>query len=295
MDVMQDASDDSFGRGTNMPGASQRSMGAVGAGRDSSQFLSGCDLTATLAGFRSDSVNLAMHRYMDNPDIGTIIMHRIGNVDGSTISATTAMAPKDAKKAYEKAFAALNKKKMDEAEHEFQKAVDIYPKFAAAWSQLGALQQQHGDVEAARKSYTQALAADPKYVKPYEGMASLAMRESNWREVKDDTDRLLSMNPLDYPDAWYYNAVANYELHDMEAAEKSAREGIKTDREHRNAKLSQLMGVLLAKKQDYAGAAQNFKDYLRLAPNSPDAETVRKQLASMEQQSQASTAQPKQQ
>ncbi len=295
LDVMQDASDDSFGRGMNMPGASQRSMGGMGRSGDSSQMLSGCDLMAQLAGFRSESVNLAMHRYMDNPDVGTIIMHRIGNVDGSTISATTALAPKDAKKAFEKGFTALNKKKTEEAEHEFQKAVDIYPKFAAAWSQLGFLQQQRGDAEGARKSYAQALAADPKYVKPYEGMALLALHENNWREVKDYTDRLLNLNPIDYPDAWYYNAVANYQLHDMDAAEKSAREGIKTDRDHRNAKLSQLMGVLLAQKQDYAGAAQNFKDFLRLAPNSPEAEMVKKQLASMEQQSQASTAQPKQQ
>ena len=89
--------------------------------RDNNLF--GCELRATLPGYRSDSVSLANIHYMDNPDIGTIILHPIAKVDGLTVSATTALAPKDARKAYEKGLEAAGKKNPDEAQKNFEKAV----------------------------------------------------------------------------------------------------------------------------------------------------------------------------
>jgi hypothetical protein len=42
-------------------------------------------------------------------------------------------------------------------------------------------------------------------------------------------------------------------------------------------------GVVLGARGDYKGAAEHFRNYLRLAPNSPIAETVRRQLARAEE------------
>src|SRR5579872_1201027 len=41
----------------------------------SNRGLAGCEVSAVLAGFRSDSVSLSGRRVLDNPDIGTIILH----------------------------------------------------------------------------------------------------------------------------------------------------------------------------------------------------------------------------
>ena len=95
-----------------------------------------------LAGFRSEAVNLAGRRALDNPDVGTIVLRRLAKVEGFTFSGTTAFAPKDAKKAYEKGQQAAKKKKWPEAEENLQKAVENYPKFAAAWYELGSVYQQ---------------------------------------------------------------------------------------------------------------------------------------------------------
>jgi hypothetical protein len=86
-----------------------------------------CELRASLPGYRSDVINLAVHRYMDNPDVGTIILHRMANVEGLTISATNALAPKDARKAYDHGRQAERKEKLDEAIKDFNKAVGVYP------------------------------------------------------------------------------------------------------------------------------------------------------------------------
>jgi hypothetical protein len=75
---------------------------ANGMGGVRERDLFSCELRASLPGFRSDVVSLANRRFMDNPEVGTIVLHRLGNVEGLTISATTMAAPKDAKKAYDK-------------------------------------------------------------------------------------------------------------------------------------------------------------------------------------------------
>lgn len=261
----------------------QQQSGAFGRGRGvSERDLTSCDLRASLPGFRSDLVNLAGRRMMDNPDVGTIILRRMGNVQGTTISATTIQAPKDAKKAFEKGADAVKKKKFEEAQKQFEKAVELYPKYAVAWFELGMLHQQRKQVEPAKKAYGEALAADAKYVKPYLQLALISVQEQKWQEVADTTGRVLKLNPFDFPSAFFYHSVANFNLKNFDAAEKSAREALKLDSQHRIPKTEHLLGIILANKQDYTGAAEHMKSYLQQAPEASDVELVKKQLADIE-------------
>ena len=275
--------DDVFNNRGSMNGmGNTRGIGGMTQGRGGLSSFMGCELRANLAGFRSESINLYNRREMDNPDVGTIVLHRVGNVEGLTISATTALAPKDARKAFENGRNELKKQKWDKAQEQFQKAVDAYPKFAAAWYELGRTQEHANDLEAARKSYAQALSADAKFVSPYEQLAGMAVREQKWQEVADDTSRLLKLNPVDFPQAWFYNSLANYQLQKLDVAEKSAREGLTIDSAHHFPKMNHLLAVILAQKQDFTGAAENMRAYLKLVPTASDAEMVKKQLAEVE-------------
>jgi hypothetical protein len=242
----------------------------------------GCELYAVLAGFRSDHVNLGNRRSLDSPEVGTVVLHRFGNVEGLTVSATTAMAPKDARKAYEKGRNAEKKEKWDEAEIEFRKAADAYPKFAAAWFELGYAQQKNNKIEAARESYARSLAADSKFINPYGQLALLAVREEKWEELADQTSRLLKLNPIDFPLDWYFNALANFQLQKLDVAEKSAREGINLDRTHQIPRLNHLLAVILARKHDYSGAAENLRAFLLTSPPANEADVAKKQLTQLE-------------
>ena len=244
--------------------------------------LTGCELRASLAGFRSDSVNLASRRSLDDPDVGTIILHRMANVEGLTISATSAMAPKDARKAFEKGREQEKKGKIEEAEKDFEKAVDSYPKFATAWNELGRIHEQKNEADAARKAYSQALAADAKFVSPYEGMYRLAARENKWPEVAEISQRVIHLNPYDFPAAYFFNAVANLNLKNLDAAEKSGREAVKLDTRHENPRAEHVLAVILAQKQDLTGATEHMHAFLKLVPKGPEAELVQKQLAQID-------------
>jgi len=247
----------------------------------------GCDLRAALGGYRSDTITLANRRYMDNPDVGTIVLHNMTNVKGLTTSATTALAPKDARKSYEKALEALKRSRPDDAQKELLKAVEMYPKFAAAWFELGRVYERRDHFEEAREAYGKAIAADANFVNPYERIYTLAAKESRWQEVADTSDRVLRLNPYDFPGAYYLNAVANLQLKRLDPAEKSAREAVKLTGAQAEPRASYVLGVILANKGDFAPAAESLRTYLKVDPNGPDKERVVKMLADVERLGQA--------
>jgi Tfp pilus assembly protein PilF len=291
--IIPDASVDSMSSGA-IPGMGSRGSSPFGGSSMTEMpVLAGCELRASLPGYISGRIDLIGRRGLDNPDVGTILLHRMANVAGVTVSATSLMAPKDAKKALEKGQRAARKKKWDEAQKNLQRAVQIYPKYAAAWFELGLVHQERNQIPQARSAYAQALAADSKFVKPYLQTARLAMHDKNWGEAVHITDELLRLDPVDYLAAYYFNAVANFHLNKMDAAEKSARQGMKLDPNHRVPAFERVLSVILANKQDYAGAAQLLKSYLEHAPNATDAGAARKQLAEFEKFTGPPTAQAK--
>jgi tetratricopeptide (TPR) repeat protein len=126
------------------------------------------------------------------------------------------------------------------------------------------------------------LEADGKLVTPYLALATLAAREKNWQEVSDDTDRVLRLNPVDFPQAYLLKSMSNFYLKKMDAAEKSAREGLDHDAEHRFPTMNEILGAVLVQKQDYAGAAEQFRNYLRYSPDGSDTSNAKKRLAELE-------------
>lgn len=298
--VLQDASvssiDDRANRLDRLPGSPQ-DTGAANRGMPgtvSSRELMGCELRASLPGFRSDLVNLTTRRMFDNPDVGTIVLHRLSSVEGTTISATSLSAPKDARKAYEKGLGAAKKDKLPEAQTAFEKAVGIYPQYASAWYELGMTYERQKNTPQAKDAYQKAVGIDSRYVNPYLRLSALAASEGKWQDVADTTNRVLRMNGADFPQAYYFNAVANYNLGNLDAAEKSAREARKLDVQHRYPRIEQVLGAILAGKHDYSGAAEQMKAYLRLNPEASDADQVRKQLQQLEKSLTAETVAPPQ-
>ncbi len=283
------------GRGDELPDVSSQTQtvgGPLGVPTRSrgDRGLLDCDLRFTLPGFRTEMLSLANSRYLDNPDVGTIILRRIANVDGLTVSATSSLAPKDARKAFEKGQEAANKKNPAEAQKEFEKAVSLYPRYAAAWFELGRLNEQKEQFDDARTAYGQAVAADAKYIPPYERLAWIALRESKWQEIAGDTETILRLDPIDYPDAYYLSGVANLQLGNLDLAEKSAREALERDPTHKNGRAPYVLGLILAQKHDYAGAAPLLRAFLEKNPEVSDAPVIRQQLAAIEDAAKHNTA-----
>ena len=291
--MMQDASEtggfaDALGGGMMTgSGAGSTMGGAPGTSgtmqRSPELQFANCELRARLAGYRSQVVSLANRRALDNPDIGVILLHRVGQAEaGDVVSASALAAPKDAKKAYDKAQEFAKKKKFDDAVKSLEKAVELYPHYAIAWYDLGRLQLMQGDKWSAKGSFQSAIKADPKYAAPYVDLAVFELEEHRWAELAKITEQGTKADSFAYPQLFFLNAVANYNLKNMEAAEKSARRAEILDTRHQYPKNSHLLGTILLQHQDYTAAAAEFRSYLKFAPTAPDATQVRAQLEQME-------------
>jgi tetratricopeptide (TPR) repeat protein len=264
-------------------GTSGNSGGGTGGAMQDSAYWD-CELRARLPGFRSDAVSLAGRRMLDAPDVGSIILYPLAKIQGMTASATSSQAPKDARKAYEKGLEAVKKNKPDQAEQEFRKAVGIYPRHAAAWLELGKALESRDHKAEAREAYASALAADPKFVYPYQQLYQMALQEQNWKSVIDHTDQLLRLDPFEFPAAYYFNALGHLQLKEYDAAEKSAQQAVEADRRQSNPKTHYLLGAIQVQKQDWTAAAQSFRAYLKAAPNASDKASVEKTLGQLDQQ-----------
>jgi len=244
--------------------------------------LADCELRAVLPGFRSDVITLYGRRFDNSPDVGTIVLHRLANVEGTVISKTSLEAPPEARKAYEKGLAELRKNKPAKAQPLLEQAVAIYPKYAAAWYELGGVHMRAGDLAQAEKCFERSKSADPKFISPYLAETELAVREQNWQQTADFSSQLIALDPSDYPQAYYYNALGNLHLQKLDEAGRSAMEARKLDTAHAFPKIYHVLGVIRAEQHDYSGAAAALRAYLRLAPDDHDTATARTQLAGME-------------
>jgi tetratricopeptide (TPR) repeat protein len=232
----------------------------------SSTTLSMCELQAFVPGFVSNRVRLSGFNFQGTIQVGHIMIHSARREAGNVISVTGAAAPGKARKHFEKGCEEANQANWDSAAHHFREAVRRYSKYAQAWLYLGRVQVQQGQVECARQSFHEALAADPNFVDPYVELAHLAFGAKQWREVADDTEHILEIDPAGTPMFWYFNSVANYELKRVDKAEQSALQGIRVDKGKRIPQLQYLLAVISAFKHDYPGAVEHMRLYLRLAP-----------------------------
>ena len=98
-----------------------------------------------------------------------------GDISGSTVSMTSLMAPKEAKKAYEKAVKKFADREYDDAVESLDEAVTLHPDYAAAWTLLGQVRYSQRLYPAATAAFEKAIEADETYVGPYAPLARLPL------------------------------------------------------------------------------------------------------------------------
>ena len=91
------------------------------------------------------------------------------------------------------------------------------------------------------------------------------------------------MNPLEFPELYFYYAAANYNLKHFDVAEANAKRATEVDNAHEIPRAELLLASTLIARGDRAGALQHFKKYLEIVPKAADAEQVKRAVASWKQ------------
>jgi hypothetical protein len=273
--VFPDATDDTPNGFLTATGSAPTS---VQEAMNTSNRLMGCDVRASLGGYRSSVMQLNVPQTMGYYNIGALVLYPATRVAGTAVSVTSMAAPKGARKSFESAEKSLAKKDAADAERLLQKALVAYPHFAMAWYRLGQVYVMSGRREEARSAFAKGLAADGNFVGPYVELARMAAIDKNWQETADLSDRALQVNPLDFPYGYYLHALSNYNLNRLDIAEKSSRMLERLDGQHRYPEVFLLLANIFHRRHDIAGEAAQLGNYLKYAPRASNADQVRARL-----------------
>ncbi len=237
-----------------------------------------CEVRGQYPGYRSTSARMRAGSISGYTEVEPILMYPIARVQGTSVSLTSMLAPKQARRSVEQATKALKKEKFDEAEVLLKSAIGIYPASAEAWFLLGDVYQLQKRKQEARESYLRAVQADGLYVRPYLRLARLSMNERDWRNAADLSNKALELDPIAFPEAYYLNALALYNLKDLETAERSVRKGQRLDLSRQFPQMHLILANILSIKQDALGSIEEMRKYLKDAPKAEDAPMVRARL-----------------
>ncbi|HVY92843.1 MAG TPA: tetratricopeptide repeat protein [Bryobacteraceae bacterium] len=240
---------------------------------------SNCDLRAELSGFTSSSINLNNPSAFDGTDVGVIWLHRVSGSGQNIVSITTLTAPKDAKKHFDRARELMRLGKLRDAAGQYEKAVKIDPQFAEAWVGLGFAQYKADLQDAAEKSVLKAREIDPKLPGIYQILGYIASNRKDWKAAAQYLDEAERLNPMSSALPWYISAVAYYQLHRFNEAERSIRQEIQLDPRRQYKRAQFLLGLILVARNEIATGAQMLRDYLASSPDPGDVKAANTMLA----------------
>ena len=210
---------------------------------------------------------------------GDNFLRRIPNSEGQTVSITTLVAPKEAKKAYKKGLNHYRNKRYEKAQEQFEFAVDEYPDYAAAWAFLGETRLTLGNESGVREAFERALEIDPKYLKPHRLLIEQEIQDEDWERAAELAKSAIRLNPFDNS-IRYYLGFSQYKSGHLEEAFASARSGLSNrPGEVAQPRIHELLGMILAKQGNYEPAAARYRKVLAAWPNSDFAPALRKQLS----------------
>jgi len=252
--------------------------------------LSDCDLRISAPGYQPVSKFVDMRTGdVGGVNMGTLVLSPVFVEQSTEVGVNSLTVPKNARKEYERGEKDLRRNDLKSATNHLEKSVAEYGKFAAAWNDLGRIYMTTHQNDKATQAFTNAIAADSGYVPPYLNLAQLQIQNGQYASAADTASKALGVQP-GLPSASYLEALADFRLNRLDAAEQKAREAERGP--HQNIpQLHLLLADVLLKRFDYSGAAQEMQAYLKEFPNGQFVAEVKTHLPQVEDMAARETAQ----
>jgi tetratricopeptide (TPR) repeat protein len=180
--------------------------------------------------------------------------------------------------------AALRKKNVADAETHLRKAVKQDPKYSAAWVLLGQVLEAQQKTADARDACTQPVTAGIKYVPAYLCLADISAHSKQWDDVLALSGHALELDPANDAVAYSYNALANFNLHHLPEAEKSALKAAEIDKSNADPRVHFLLAQIYEAKGDRPGEVAQLREYLKFATDPNDQAMVKQYLSELDGQ-----------
>lgn len=208
----------------------------------------------------------------------------LSQIRGATVSVLRLQVPDKARSEFEKACGDFHKKKLADAEQHVRSAIEKYSGYVAAWVMLGEVLAAQQQGEQAHEACSHANITDPTYLPPYLCLAELDARSGNWDEILNVTKTALGLNPVGDAYAYFYRAMAYFNLNQLPEAERSALQAEGVDAEHHDATIHYLLAQIYDAKGDVASAIAEVRQFLKVNQDKQKTDEAKQYLAKLEAQ-----------
>jgi tetratricopeptide (TPR) repeat protein len=185
--------------------------------------------------------------------------------------------PKTARREYDEAEKALERREVAGAVGHFKRAVEIAPQFSAAWNHLGTIAYQTGQYVEAEFDFRKGLDADPNAYAPLVNLGGVLINLSKWDEALEYNRRAVGKRPQDAL-ANSQLGMAYYYSDNFDSAEKYLNLAKQIDPAH-FSQPQVLLAEIHLRRNEPSAAAEELEDLLKRHPDLPNAPRIKEEIA----------------
>ncbi len=235
-----------------------------------------CNIRAVLKPYKSSEYTIPDMNAFSDPTLPPLVLSQGGGNSVMDVFSPDARVPSNVQGDWSRAQTAARTGKWADAERALKAATTAAPKFARGWNALALALERENKPSDAWKDYKLAIEADPKMLSAYAALARLSIEVKDWENAEQVTGELIKRDTeKQYPEARLMQAMARYQLKDLDGSVASAAEAIRLDTKHKLPVIEYVMGLSLAAKGDYDSARQHLNRYLELMPRSANTEGLK--------------------
>lgn len=189
------------------------------------------------------------------------------------INASLANIPKAALENYKRAIEAVEKKDTKLAIEKLNEAVRLYPRFAEAYNELGALYLKAGELDKAAETLSRTLQLNENNPTALLNYGIVLLNQRKMFEAEKALEKaVLADEKAATPHM--YLGIALLGLNYPEYAEKEFLTAISLKDDEKMAQAHRYLGGIYWKKGNYRQAVKELERYLELSPKASDAQKV---------------------
>ncbi len=158
-------------------------------------------------------------------------------------------------------------KQYDKAFDDFNKAIELDPKYYLAYYNRGNFFMGEKQYDRAYDEYSKVIELNPKYIEAYINRGIVLRNINRYDEALNDYNKAIELDPQE-PETWNLRGVVKFNLDDHDGAIRDYTKAIELDpinpMYYDNRALSRF------EKEDYQGAIEDYTSSIELFPTDPE-------------------------
>ncbi len=195
------------------------------------------------------------------------------------LKAKAANVPSLAQEQYKQALTAIRENDTAKAIEYLNAAIVAYPQFSLAFNELGLQYLKSGQPDKAAEALQMAVKLTPNAFTPRLNYGIALVNQKKFPEAEKELRQALKANDTSAP-AHLYLGIAVMRQKKLDEAEKELQKAITLNPREAGIAHYYLGGIYWG-KNEFKHAADELETYLKLTPNAPDEETIRKTIANL--------------